>query len=230
MSTSYSFVLVRVVPVTATRSLEKNFATTIRRLLLLPVLLVAAIAPPLMSPLAYAEATVAMGAGPLSTNARLNFRVVMPRFLRFRVGAAGGVINLIAFAPTSDQVGTTAALSGTGGDLGGSAVTVGVWSNAGQITITPTNNSAGTGLRAVALADGAISYSEIVTTTSSAFIPAPTLSNAGGAATLVTPTTLPVTLRTGSWTYNYANTTVPAASIFGTSARGGRVTYTASSP
>ena len=179
---------------------------------------------------ALAEATIATGAGALSTNARLNFRVVMPRFLRFRVGAAGGVINLIAFAPTAEQVGTSASLAGAGGDLGGSTVTVGVWSNAGQITITPTNNSGGTGLRAVAPADGAISYAEISTSTSSAFIPSPVLSNAGGSAALVTPTTLPVTLRTGSWTYNYANTTIPAASVFGTSARGGRVTYTASSP
>jgi hypothetical protein len=177
-----------------------------------------------------AEQTIAAGAGALNTNARLNFRVVMPRFLRFRVGTANATINLISFAPTATQVGDNTSIIGAGGDAGGSVVNVGVWSNAGQIIITPTNNSAGLGLRGVAVADGALNYNQIITTPSSALLPAPTLSNTGGAATSVTPTLLPVTLQIATWAYSFANTTVPAASTFGTNARGGRVTYTASSP
>jgi len=177
-----------------------------------------------------AEETIAAGAGALTTNARLNFRVVMPRFLRFRVGTANATINLISFAPSATQVGDNIGIAGAGGDAGGSTVNVGVWSNAGQIIITPTNNSAGLGLRAIAVADGAVNYNQIITTPSSALLPAPTLTNAGGVAALVTPTLLPVTLRTATWAYSFANTAVPAASTFGTNARGGRVTYTASSP
>ncbi len=177
-----------------------------------------------------AEQTIAAGAGALNTNARLNFRVVMPRFLRFRVGTANATINLISFAPTATQVGDNISITGAGGDAGGSVVNVGVWSNAGQIIITPTNNSAGLGLRGIAVADGAVNYNQIITTPSSALLPAPTLSNAGGVAASVTPSSLPVTLRVATWAYSFANTTVPAASTFGTNARGGRVTYTASSP
>jgi hypothetical protein len=39
-----------------------------------------------------------------------------------------------------------------------------------------------------------------------------------------------VTNRTAVWTYSYLNTTVPSAGTYGTSAKGGRVTYTASMP
>ena len=59
---------------------------------------------------------------------------------------------------------------------------------------------------------------------------APTLSTAGGTAVNPVLNAGNVTIRSAVWTYAYANTTVPSAGTYGTSGRGGRVTYTASIP
>lgn len=173
------------------------------------------------------QATAAAGA--LSTAARLDFSIVIPRFLRFRVGTAGGTIDLINFSPTAAVVGDSSVVAGTGGDATGGAVNVIVQANSGQVSITPTNNSGGTGL-----GDGAanfINYNEIITASNNAgTLPAPVLSNAGGTVTMPTLNAGSVTNRTGIWTYTYANTTVPASGTYGTSVNGGRVTYTAATP
>jgi hypothetical protein len=115
-----------------------------------------------------AEQTAATGAGPLSTNVRLDFRIVVPTILMFRVGGTGA---------TNDKV---APIAGAGGDLG--AVAAFVASNAGQVTIMENNNSAGNGL-----SDGAgnvISNAEIRETSSDPDLPTPDLSDVGGNFTL----------------------------------------------
>jgi hypothetical protein len=170
---------------------------------------------------------------PFSVNARLNFTVNYPRFLRFRVGTTGATVNLITFTVPVAQVGNSTPISGTGGDAGGgTAVNIEVAGNNGQVTITPTNSSGGLGLRTATLSDGRISYDQIATTTSAAQVPAPVLTNAGGAPVLPTLNSPLVTQRTAVWTYSYLNQTIPSAGTYGgtAAARGGRVTYTATMP
>jgi hypothetical protein len=184
-------------------------------------------------PPARAEQPATDTVAPFSVNARLNFTVNYPAFLRFRVGTAGATVNLITFTVPAAQVGNSVAISGTGGDAGGgTAVNVEVAGNNGQVTITPTNSSGGLGLGTPTAADGRISYAEISTTTSVAQLPAPVLTNAGGAPVQPTLNSPLVTQRTAVWTYSYLNQTIPSAGTYGgaTAARGGRVTYTATMP
>lgn len=181
---------------------------------------------------ASAETVTATGAGALSAPARVDIAVVIPRFLQFQVGTAGATIDAVTFTVAAANVGNSTAVAGAGGNLGGGAVTVNVRANSGQVTITPTNNSAGLGL-GNGTAGQTISYAEIVTASNqAATLPAPTLSNAGGTAVTPTLTAGNVTNRTATWTYSYANTTVPNAGTYGTggTGTGGRVTYTASTP
>ena len=179
---------------------------------------------------ANAESTTTTGAGALSTAARLDFSIVIPRFLSFRVGTAGATIDQITFSPTAAVVGNSTPVAGTGGDAaGGSGSNVSVLGNGGQITITESNNSGGTGLQHATLAD-TINYNQITTSTSVPGLPAPTLSNAGGGTSAPVLTASNVTNQTAVWTYAYANTTIPSAGTYGTSLKGGRVTYTASMP
>jgi hypothetical protein len=180
---------------------------------------------------ANAETVSTNGPGALSAPAHLDFSIVIPRFLSFRVGTVGATIDQITFTVPAANVGDATSIAGTGGDAGGgTAANVSVIGNGGQITITPTNNSGGTGLQHATLAD-TINYSQITTSSSDAANPnAPTLSNAGGTAVTPALNAGNVTNRSAVWTYGYANTTVPSAGTYGTSAKGGRVTYTASMP
>lgn len=168
---------------------------------------------------------------PYSVAARHNFVVIIPAFLSFRVGTAGATIDTMTFSPTALALGNSTPVAGTGGTGGGGGSTTDVvlLSNAGQVTITATNNSA-LGLSTGVVADGFINYTEITTATSNAALGAPTLTNAGGTTT--TPTLnagTRVTNQTAVWTYGYANTTVPSAGTYG-GATSGQVTYTAATP
>jgi hypothetical protein len=180
---------------------------------------------------AHAETTSVNGAGALSAPAHIDFSIVIPRFLSFRVGTAGATIDEITFNVPAASVGNSTSVAGTGGDAaGGSGANVAVVGNGGQITITPTNNGGGNGLQHSTLAEF-INYSQVTTSSSDAAnLPAPTLTNAGGAATTPVLTAGNVTNRSAVWTYGYANTSVPSAGTYGTNAKGGRVTYTASMP
>jgi hypothetical protein len=169
---------------------------------------------------------------PFNANARLNFRVVYPAFLRFRVGTAGATVNLLDFTVPGGQVGSGTPIAATGGDAGPSSVNVSVAGNNGQVTITPTNSSGGQGIGTGTAAHGRINYNQIGTTTSVAQLPAPVLTNAGGAPVTPTLNSGLVTDRTAVWTFSYLNQTVPSAGTYGgaTASRGGRVTYTATMP
>lgn len=200
------------------------------RKLLLPLLLLPLIGPGHI-PLAHA-ADGTDNAAPFTLTRNLNFRINYPRFLRFRVGATGAVINQITFTVPAAQVGLGTPISGTGGEAGGgTAATVQVVANNGQVTITATNNSGGLGLGNGVVGDPRINYDQISTTSSDPNLPAPALTNAGGTTSLPVLTTAPnVTDRTATWTFAYVNATVPAPGTYGTNARGGRVTYTATMP
>jgi hypothetical protein len=176
-----------------------------------------------------AELTVATGAGTLSTTARQDFQVIIPRFLQFRVGATAGTISLV----NCDMTANAAALGNAvnqaclGGDAGAGVSNVSVVSNAGQITLTATTLGQ--------LQSGAnnMPFSEITTNTSSANVPAPVLPALGGVSPTVNVVmnAAPITNRSALWTYGYANTTVYAPGTYGgVNVQNGRATYTASSP
>ncbi len=169
------------------------------------------------------------GAGALTAGVDLDFQVIIPQFLDFRVGTdAPGSIDLITLTVPAANVGDTVPLPFTGGDAGGGAVNVSVKSNAGQVTITETNNSIGAGMDNGAGAN--IPYSEIDTVSSLGALDPPTLSNAGGGFSTPTLNGGDVTNRTAVWTYSYLNTQVYDAGTYGGSTKGGRVTYTATTP
>ncbi len=122
---------------------------------------------------------------PFSANGTLRVAVTIGGFLRFRVGAIGATINLLTFSPLAANVGNATPLVGAGGDVVASTVNVLVQGNRSQITITPTNSSAGLGIGTGVASDGRISYGQISTASSDAInLPAPVLSNAGGSAAL----------------------------------------------
>ena len=183
-----------------------------------------------MIPLAQAETGIATGAaaqsGGAGAQARLDFRIIIPEFIFFRVGTAGATIDEIEFQPTVNDVQTAAAgiAATSGGDVSPGVVTVQLVSNAGGITITETNNGGGTGLT-----DGGgnfIDYAQIQSTNNAGTIVPPTLSNAGGNTSVVPPTSGNVTVENGQWTYTYDNPATPPAAGTYT----GRVTYTAAVP
>jgi hypothetical protein len=172
-----------------------------------------------------AESNEASGGGTLTASARLNLSVVIPTFLYFQVGNTGaGNIDTITFSPTSDVLGDSSTIAGTGGDAGGGGASVRVRSNAGEITITPTNDG---GVGGLGTGAGNISLSEISVASSDPALPTPLLTDAGGAADAVkvTLTAGNVTNRQAVWTYSYDNTTTPEAGTYDA-----QITYTASSP
>lgn len=178
---------------------------------------------------AVAEQTSITGAGTLTRNARQDFQVVVPRFLQFRVGAVGGTISLVNcdLSASAGIMGDGTDIACAGGDVGGGVSNVAVRSNAGAITLTATTLGA--------LSNGAdtLPFSEILTATSTANVPAPVLPAAGGtsAGVAVVANAGNVTDRAATWTYTFDNTAVYAAGTYGgVGVNNGRVTYTASSP
>jgi hypothetical protein len=169
---------------------------------------------------------------PLNVNVRLNFQVNYPAFLSFRVGSVGAVVDLLTFTVPAGQVGSGTPVAATGGDAGPSGVNVEVVGNNGQVTITPTNSSGGAGIGTGTPSDGRINFDQIGTTTTLAQLPAPVLTNAGGAPVAPTLNSALVTRRTAVWTFSYLNQTIPSAGTYGGvgPANGGRVTYTATMP
>jgi len=181
---------------------------------------------------ARAETVVDTTAPGFSANPRLDFRIIIPGFLRFRVGTAGATVDQITFdmTATPQNVGSGVSQPGAGGDVGGGAVNVLLQANNGPVTITPTNNGT-SGLGTGTASDGYINYAQISTAvTVDTDLTAPTLSNAGGTPSTPTVNAGKVTNRTAVWTYGYLNTTIPSSGTYGTVTNGGQVTYTATTP
>jgi hypothetical protein len=176
-----------------------------------------------------AEVTSVTGAGTISTTARQDFQVIIPRFLQFRVGALAAAISLVNcdMSAAGGVLGDGSSQACAGGDAGAGVSNVSVISNAGQITLTATTIGQ--------LLSGAntMPYSEITTATSSANVPAPVLPTAGGVSPTVNVVmnAAPITNRQATWTYAFANTAVYAPGTYGgVAVQNGRATYTASSP
>ena len=95
-----------------------------------------------LAPAAQAASNFAQGGGNLSTSVNLNFSIVIPRFVYFRVGSAASV-NTLVYSPTPAQMAASTGVLATGGDLGGGTdVTVQVKSNAGNVTLTAVTGTA----------------------------------------------------------------------------------------
>ena len=110
-----------------------------------------------------AESNFQTGTGSLTATARLDFQIVIPKFLYLRVGSNDANVNLISFTVPAANVGngTPVAASAASGDLGNGVVTARVIGNGGNVTLS----SATIG----ALNDGGtntISYSQISTAAS----------------------------------------------------------------
>lgn len=165
-------------------------------------------------------------AGSPSVAVDLDFRVVIPGIMRFRVGTdTTGTADEVLFEPAAADV-------GNGGDVtatNNGTVTVSIFSNAGLITITPTNDGLGNGLNNGTVGEN-IPYSEILVSESEPAFANPTLSNAGGPPDATTPTPTSGNNKVTkydneSWTFKYDNTTdYPVGTYTGT------VTYTATTP
>lgn len=191
--------------------------------LLLKSALALALATPL---LASAESQLVIGAG--SANARLDFRVIVPRVLYLGVGTGSAALsnNTTVDTVTFDYSTNPAAL-GTGaaaGAITGNVVPVRVLGNNGQITLTANT----TGALTNATAD-TIPWTQISATSSLAALPSPVIPLTGaGAASNVTLNAGKITDRSANWTFSYANSAIVAPGTYGTT--NGRVTYTAAMP
>jgi len=171
----------------------------------------------------------------VGAKASLDFRITIPGVLRFKVGSAGtGSINTIDFNPPAASLGDNSTITqGTGGDgTGTGVVTVDLFSNTGQVTITEENNGSGSGLNNGTVGEN-IPYSEITTTSNDPTdFAAPVLSDSAKNTSAPTPTSGngKVTNRTTTWSYAYANTATYPEGTYGADTNGGRVTYTAATP
>ncbi|WP_213952726.1 MULTISPECIES: hypothetical protein [unclassified Variovorax] len=218
------------------------------------LLLASALAALLVPLAAQAESTVTnslTAAAPAPASARLDFRITIPKVLFLQVGtgaaaplAALGTINKIEFDVPAGNVGNgTAVAPTTGGDLlGGTGVTVRVYSNTGSrvdLTSTTTGPMTAGGAASVPWSDIAVTTASLATPTagySNIAIPHPafTTGASGGTSAAVALTGAgggsPAGLvrREGSWVFAYANTAALPAGVYGdTAANNGRVTYTA---
>ena len=174
---------------------------------------------------------------------RVDFTVVVPAVLFLRIGTGGAVgsaavatIDSLSFTVPSTNVGdgTVIAGSAASGDLSNGAVTVRVFSNFGS---NVTLNSNVTGVLTNVGGD-TIAWSQIAVVAgvnpsptagfTNTGITHPTFSATTGNGTATTLTAASKLVRQeGKWTFTYSNAAVVPAGTYGTSARNGRVTYTA---
>ncbi len=207
------------------------------------------------SPVTWSDVGVASGTGTLKVSNYVDFQIIIPQALFFRVGtgsaystAAPGfviptsrTVDLIAFAPSAAQVGSGTSVTGTGGDLGGGTETAAIIGNAGAVTITASETGAMT--TGGANSADSIPWSQIHTAvavnTSSTTLPAPVLGSGTQTVIANPPAKSKVVALDAKWNYSYVNSVTPAAGTYGgagtsTGSAGGtnngRVIYTASTP
>lgn len=175
------------------------------------------------SPGAMAEQTTDNSA-PYSTAANLDFRVIIPTFLRFRIGNPVG-ITLVEFDMTGseDLVGDGSNVARTNGG----AVPVQLVFNGGTTASVQANAPAG-------LTNGGagnIPYSEILSSSDNLNLDAPILVNGLGVAVPVLGGGSGILNQSANWTFQYSNTNVvPGGTYGGAGVNGGRVVYTATAP
>jgi hypothetical protein len=172
-----------------------------------------------LAPAAHAASNFAQGSGTLTTSVNLNFNIVIPRFVYFRVGAAASV-NTLVYAPTPAQIAASTGVLPTGGDTGAgnSDVTVQVTSNAGNVTLT-----AVTGNPNLLNGSNTMAWSTLTPSNPTGSVVAPPF-NTG--STVLTASG-GVVNQLGSWRYTW---TSPPATVYQAGTYTGTVTYTAATP
>lgn len=163
---------------------------------------------------AFADSQIATGAN-AEASARVDFRVIIPQFIRFQVGnATAGNIDLVEFDVANPNSGAPV------GRTNGGALAVELLGNVGDIQIEAATSAADlqTGVPVQT-----ISWGEIDTVSSNTDLGAPDLGTL--APVTVTPTAGRIVNRNANWSYTYANSALVGAGTYT-----GRVTYTASAP
>lgn len=163
---------------------------------------------------AFAESDFQTGNGALSASADLDVRVIIPRFINFRVGTTGATVDTVEFTVAAANVGNTTDVART--NNGGAAIPVSLVSNVGNVSLASAGS--GTGLTSGA---NVLAWTEIDATSSDAAnFPVPAV---GSSVNLTA--TAGIINRTANWTYVYDNSATVAAGTYS-----GTVTYTASAP
>jgi hypothetical protein len=194
---------------------------------------------PMLPMVASAESNFQTGAASLTSTARVDFQITIPRllFLQVGTGTAFGnnlAVDLVTFTPTAAQltVPATSVAAATNGTLAARLV-----GNGGPISLTATTAGALT----TGTAGETISWSQIAATTSAPGFPHPALVDgpAAGAASSYGTAAAKVTNLTANWTFAF-NTpaAIPAAGVYGGAGaaspgaglNNGRVVYTATMP
>jgi len=189
---------------------------TFRKLMLTSVAATAVSVPLLAS----AESNTGVGApGSASASARLDFQVVIPSFVFFRLGTAGTTIDTVEFDLQTTPV--EPGIGGAGVNATTGAVDVQLITNASNIQIVADNGDNGGLLAETGGGTDTIPLADITVTANAGFIPAPAFGGTAGPF-------LVLGTANDTWTFNYANTAVVAPGTYGSSGFGGRVIYTAS--
>ena len=177
---------------------------------------------------------------PYSVQVELEYEIIIPRVLYFRVGSAGNTVDTVEFdVGQSLGTGNNMVLSTPGLPLGNGAPIAATSNNPGGPGVIPVEVKANVGnvsiQATVSNAQGLqgdngqfLNYNQIRTVSSdSTSFPAPVLANASIAPVVIAPSGFGghVTIRTANWTYSYLNQTTPAAGTYT-----GTVTYTATAP
>lgn len=161
---------------------------------------------------AMADSDFQTGTGALTASADLQFRVIVPKFIDFRVGSTGNTVDNVDFTVPAANVGNGTAVARDGG----AAIGVALRSNAGNIAL------AATGPANLTSGGNTIAWTQITGTSSDAAgLPVPVV---GATATNLTAAA-GVINRTANWTFSYANQNLVGAGTYT-----GTVVYTASAP
>lgn len=166
---------------------------------------------------AFAESDFTSGVGAISANARVDFEINVPRFIRFQVGSNGAGIDEVVFNVAAANVGDGSDVAATTNGT----LPVTLLGNVGTISLDATTTAE--------LTDGTddISWSEILTSSSDAGLDVPAIIDAGtGAAESITANVgTRIVNRSADWTFQYSNSNLVAAGTYT-----GRVTFTAANP
>ena len=194
---------------------------------------------------ARAESNFVNGAG--TANAKLNFTIIIPKFLYLQVGTGTypttvATVDTITFDMSAAiaSIGTGAVQAGTGGDgTGPGTVTARVVGN----NFTAATNLSATTTGPLSNGTNTISWSEIIVAASTAAVVVPAAASVlahpgttaapftdGGATTVSLTPVSRVINQAGKWAFSYKNTNVPASGTYGGAASGGQVTYSIAMP
>jgi hypothetical protein len=189
---------------------------------------------------AFAESDVNTGAGPAtSAAAKLDFQVVIPRVLFLQVGtgtaqADNTAVDKIVFTVPAANLGDASAIAGVGGDLTAGEVSVRLFGNGGDISLTSASPG---GADLVNAAGDSIPWTELAIATaagpttggfSATAIAHPAINDPTGVTVTATSK---VIRQSGTWKFSYKNTKAYAEGNYGgTNQRNSRVTYTAAMP